>query len=303
VLGSQARWRAGAERLEEAEAVARGRSDLRQLGEAVTLRSLLAGFRGALAESLAAAEEVVRIGTVRADKQLRNWGENLSVHALVRLGRAGEATRIVARMVAYHAAEQVGDAEKIFDLGGFALHRLALGELDEALELAVRVGEAIRKERFLPYFLKTGLDATCEVLLALLARAEPTGSSYRQLRADCREMVKRLKGFAALYPMARPRALIYQGRLAWSLGRRKRALARWNQALGLARALEMPYDAGRAHLELGRHLDAGEEIAGNDRGGHMKRGTELLQAAEALLELDWLEQRTARARAGSEIVR
>jgi eukaryotic-like serine/threonine-protein kinase len=290
VFGSQALWETGIKRVDESSVIARSRSDLRQLGETVTTGALLFGFRGDFNRSLASAEEVIQIGISRGDNQLRHWGRNLSVHALVRLGRAREANGIVRQMGDFHAAQEVGEAEKIFDFGGFSLYRLALGELAESRRQASLVLEAIRKERFLPYFLKTGLDATCDVLLTLLERSSDAKADTDGLRADAREMVRRLEKFAVLYPMARPRALVFRGLLSWHGGDRTRAVSLWAKALELATSFGMPYDAGRAHLEIGRHLEAGRQVAGADRTGHLAAAGRLLRSVSAALELRRLDE-------------
>jgi serine/threonine protein kinase len=289
-LGSQASWRVANERVAEAEALARSRSDLRQLGETVTMRALLTGFRGDFDRSLAGAEEVLALGASRGDVQLVNWGRNLSVHALTRLGRAREANTIVQQMKEDHASRVVGEAEKIFDLSGFSLQRLALGELAEARQQAAAVLAAVRKERFLPYFLKTALDAACEVLLTLLERADSASGEAARLRAETSEMVMRLQKFSALYAMARPRALIYRGQLSWIRGDKDQAFSSWERALVLARSSDMPSDLGRAHVEIARHLEAGPQVAGADRDGHRSNAIELLQKAGASFELQRAEE-------------
>ena len=77
---------------------------------------------------------------------MRQWGRNQSVHALCRLGRAREALPLVRALAESHKAEHVGEAEKIFDLGGFALTHLALGEMEQAHQRAVQVLEMIRRQ-------------------------------------------------------------------------------------------------------------------------------------------------------------
>ena len=184
----------------------------------------------------------------------------------------------------------LGEAEKIFDFGGFALHRLALGELAEARQQASLVLAAVRKERFLPYFLKTGLDATCEVLLTLLERADAASPDSDRLRSETREMVTRLRKFSSLYAMARPRALIYQGQLSWLQGDRQRALSIWEKALVIARSSDVPCDVGRAHVEIGRHLDPGNIVAGSNREAHLATAIRLLRATGAAWELQRVEE-------------
>jgi serine/threonine protein kinase len=288
--GSQTLWQVGIDRVAEAETIARSRSDLRQLGETLTIGALLYGFRGDYAASLARGEEVIQIGTSRGDNQLRHWGRNLVAHALVRAGRTREASPIVRQMIQFHATEEVGEAEKIFDLGTFALYHLSLGELPEARQYSTLVLEAVRKERFLPYFLKTGLDGTCDVLAALLERSGGDKADAPGLRADAREMVARLEKFAGLYAIARPRSLIYRGLLAWHAGDQTRAFALWTKAQALATSFGLPCDAGRAHFEIGRHLENGRQVSGADRGGHLAAARELLRSVGAALELRRMEE-------------
>jgi hypothetical protein len=106
VHATAASWDGGRKRIREAETIARGRADLRQLGETLTTLALLEGYRGDFAGSLAAAEEVTTIGGARGDGQLVQWGRNLAVHALARLGRAGEGAAIMRQMAEYHATSR-----------------------------------------------------------------------------------------------------------------------------------------------------------------------------------------------------
>ena len=118
---TQADWDTGLRSLAEATAMTRQRQDLRQLGEALTTSALLCGYRGDFRRALAEAEEVVAVGVARGDEQLRHWGRNLTVHALARLGRSRESLPIVRAMEQYQRSHQLGEAERIFDFGGFAL--------------------------------------------------------------------------------------------------------------------------------------------------------------------------------------
>jgi hypothetical protein len=52
-----------------------------------------------------------------------------------------------------------------------------------------------------------------------------------------------LRRFARIYPIARPRAALYQGDLETSLGRTARAAKLWRQVLANALHLDMPADA------------------------------------------------------------
>jgi serine/threonine protein kinase/tetratricopeptide (TPR) repeat protein len=279
-------WQEGRARIGEADAIARRVGDLRQLGETLTTMALLDGYKGDFARSLASAEEVIQIGDARGDRQLRHWGRNLAVHALARMGRTREAIAIIRQMMEYHANAQLGEAEKIFDLGGFALIQLSSADLVAAQTSASQALDALRKARFLPYFLKTALDGTCEVLLALLEESVQASRAERsRLRNQAREIVRRLRKFAGLYIAARPRALIYEGMLHHQSGAPKAAFGAWEKALVLARRLQMQVDEGRAHFELGRHLPAGQALVGLTGPAHVSRGLGLLRSAGAAWDL------------------
>jgi serine/threonine protein kinase/tetratricopeptide (TPR) repeat protein len=269
LLMTMPEWHTGMERVEEADGKARARGDMRQLGETVTSLGLLTGFRGDFARSLAAGEETVKIGLRRGDEQLCHWGRNLSVHALARLGRGQEALALIRVLAHSHQTQSVGEGEKIFDLGGFALTHLVLGELEEALRNANRVREMIRTQPFLPYFLKGGVEGMCEVYAAVLERADADGPGYRKLLAEGREAITRLEKFSKFYAVARPRAGIHTGQLLWREGHTQKALLAWARALALAESYGMDYDAARARLEIGRHLEEGRVEAGADRHGHL----------------------------------
>jgi hypothetical protein len=166
------------------------------------------------------------------------------------------------------------------------LTQLALGKPAQAQTSASQVVAAIRKERFLPYFLKTGLDATCEVLVSLIELPGAAGGADgARLRAEAREIVGRLDKFGALYAAAKPRSLIYRGQLRWLLGAKKRAFAAWAAALALAEKLDLPCDAGRAHFEIGRRLERGKHLAKLSAEEHVSAAANLWRSAGATWEL------------------
>ena len=72
--------------------------------------------------------------------------------------------------------------------------------------------------------------------------------------------------------------------LTWpptTLARRRQAMAAWTTSLKTAERLAMPYERGRAHYELGRHLPPGRP----GRGAHLRRACELFAATGAFYEL------------------
>ena len=57
----------------------------------------------------------------------------------------------------------------------------------------------------------------------------------------------------------------------------------WQEAIKVATELRTPYELGRAHFEIGRHLPQGEPA----RQAHLQKALELFQQLSCGLELEW----------------
>jgi hypothetical protein len=64
--------------------------------------------------------------------------------------------------------------------------------------------------------------------------------------------------YARVFPIGRPRALLYRGLLAWLAGRPAPARRAWRDALAAADRLGMRYDQALALEMLGRHGEPGQ---------------------------------------------
>ena len=93
--------------------------------------------------------------------------------------------------------------------------------------------------------------------------------------------LKRLKSFAGVFPIGRPRLHVLMGRRHWLLGHRNDAFASWRRAVDLAQQLSMPFELALAELELGRHGNAAD-----DRDVHLQRALELFVALGAAPRAD-----------------
>jgi hypothetical protein len=69
--------------------------------------------------------------------------------------------------------------------------------------------------------------------------------------------------------------MVLQGLVEWLNGKPQSAHKVWRASLAAAEHMAMPYEAGRAHYEIGRHLP--------DDAPH--RGTHLTRASEIFSEL------------------
>jgi hypothetical protein len=65
-----------------------------------------------------------------------------------------------------------------------------------------------------------------------------------------------LRRYAFAFPIGRARLWLRRGDFAWLCGNTQRAANAWRKSLAAAENAAMPYEAGLAHLALGRRLPA-----------------------------------------------
>jgi len=82
---------------------------------------------------------------------------------------------------------------------------------------------------------------------------------------------KNLRKYVRVFPIGEPRALLYEGLHQWLSGKQDKALQTWEKSLAVAEKLNMRYDIGLAHLEIGRHLPLEE----SNRRKHLDAATDL----------------------------
>jgi tetratricopeptide (TPR) repeat protein len=136
----------------------------------------------------------------------------------------------------------------------------ALAAADEALRLT-----ADARPAFYGTFL--GYLGPADVHLQLWERGSHLQDHERTIEA-----LRRFKAFASVFPMARPRRMLLEGRLAWLRGNHAKALQSMRAGLATAERLDMPYEAALAHTELGRRLEASNP----ERTSHLQSAQDLL---------------------------
>lgn len=96
-----------------------------------------------------------------------------------------------------------------------------------------------------------GFVGVAEMLLDFVD-AEPDSKTDESLLADITQACKSLHIFAQVYPLARPRAWIYQARENWLKDKQKRAIRALQVAVTQAQQCNISYDEGVAYLTLAR---------------------------------------------------
>jgi predicted ATPase/DNA-binding SARP family transcriptional activator len=258
------------------------RTPLHRWADEVVLLNAVARYLTArYPEAAAGAAEAMASGRDRRDPIVHLWGLVILMETALRAdpddpalaGWAEEATRLLPDVARIDAAR--------FHTAMARLH-LAAGRPAEAWQ-ATRTADRLVGPG--PSFVQYALEAHAGIPEVCLALLEGEGGGVpgvdpAELRAAAAAGIRRLRRYARIFPMARPRALICLGWSRWLDGRQGAARRAWARAAREAERLRMPYELARAHDELGRHLAEGERSPlGLDRDGHLERALAGFHAA------------------------
>ncbi len=228
--------------------------DQRLLSEAKSCLSFGLTYQGRFAAAAArlAADHVWMVRT--GDAELLA-GEGVLL-AGVEL-RLGDGARALARC---REAQPMIDAAAVSHgiircYGVLALAELHAGSLDRSREAADRALAALEATRPVAYWTFDGLAAVAEAALSLW---ETSGSTADAERA--RKACKAARAYARVFPIGQPIALLWEGLHAQLEGDPGRARKLWERCIAEAEGLRMPYERGRALLEIGRHLAPGDPL-------------------------------------------
>ena len=181
--------------------------------------------------------------------------------------RLQEATELLARRGAR--------ADEILADGVLALACLRRHDEEQARLAAGRAARLIGQAQPGAVHIFEGYAGVAEVYLSLWEAGDHHAA--RPARQACAA----LRQYARAFPIARPRAWLWEGLSAHLSGHPRRALAAWEKSLAAAERLTMPCERGRAHYQIGRHLPA----AHPSRLVHLTRAGEIFADIGALHEL------------------
>jgi tetratricopeptide (TPR) repeat protein len=277
-----------------ANEIAREVGDLRMFEETGLECALIDLHTGRLEPALerfrVVYESTLRSGSV----QMRCDAMILQADTLLRLGRHGEALALCDEALTSfleHFDQLAMRTEWTAALCTQALARLRVNNPEGAYELASRALGLLVALQPVGYWIQQHMAGVAEVLLTLIETGwiNP-GGRRASLERQGRQAVGVVRRFAHRIPMGRPAALIWGGLLAWIAGHRRLAMRRWRRAIDAATRLRMPYEIGRAHLEIARHLSPDAPA----RLGHLDQAAAVFQRlgcpADLLrvqAELDW----------------
>ena len=118
------------------------------------------------------------------------------------------------------------------------LARWRQGDRQRALPLALRALDS-SAGRPTGHSTLEGCSAIVEVLFA--SSEDPHSAEARHLMGRC---LRILRHHQRVFPISRPRYLLWKGQRDWLLGKERSARARWREGLAAAEALGMGLDVG-----------------------------------------------------------
>jgi tetratricopeptide (TPR) repeat protein len=275
----ECRWDDAEAHLARALDTAKDVGDLRLWTECHSLMGAVAHYSGRFERGLRLYVDTHGLSRRSGNRQTECWALCGQADLLFRLGRPEDALALydeAVRKLDINAMQ----AEAISAFGMSALARLQTGDERGAHDAAERALSYIARATPVAYWTQQGMAATAEVLLTLAEQSQDV-PMRSQLLKEAATVCRRLREFGRRFPLGRPHANLWNGVLAWHQGRRRRALRLWQRAIDAADALRTPYERGRAHLEIGRHLDA----ESSRRRHHLDRALDVFEKLGAAADL------------------
>jgi tetratricopeptide (TPR) repeat protein len=193
------------------------------------------------------ASQATYDSSLRGDPQSGIWGLSGVAQALLSLGQAREALT-TGQGVEKLPSRNMGRPEKIFGLGVLAMALLRNGDARSARETALRAARSIAEGTPTAFYCINGYSNVAEVFLELWASGD--GTCAQAAHDSCREMDRS----ARVFPVHRPRALLYRALLEYQSNRPNRARKLWNQCIVAARQLRLSYEEALADVACAQFL-------------------------------------------------
>jgi tetratricopeptide (TPR) repeat protein len=257
--------------------------DLVTWGLASTILAVASTHRGCMADGVAYAQQMIRLGQDAGARNVWCWGEVEQGYAVRRQGLLQEA--MAHQQKAIELAEAIPDyLFRIIAGSELALCHLRQANWQAALvELEACQRVATEHHVIDPYGLVPTLNNLAEAYLFVVEHRDPSERATWMSKAKgaCRAALNQ----SPKYRTKMPKAMRLQGTCEWLSGKPANARRWWQRSLAAAERLDLRYDEGMIHLEMGQrlgepaHLEKAEAIfAEIGAAGDLARTRELLGA-------------------------
>ena len=197
---------------------------------------------------------------------------------LFQLGRFTEALDCLRRLPPLFSDKSVvfEESDQLVTYGLLAVTYLRLSDYDGALKAADQASDYAKKTTPDNYGFFWGFAGPVEVYLTLLERRY----ARDDVRKKARQALGRLKSFARVFPVAKPRSQAMTGLQFAVDGKKKSACRLWTECVKDAEEYRIPYDAALAHMYLGRDCVQTE----TQRNKHLAESMRLFEKIGAVYE-------------------
>ncbi|MBU8896652.1 serine/threonine-protein kinase PknK [Corallococcus sp. H22C18031201] len=276
-----ARWDDVEASLERAMTLVDSVGDFRLAEECRALRVVSLCYQGHFATGLPLLDWMEASARRRGAVQTQQWVPQIRAHCFVRLGRDAEVLSMLKPTLAW--TDQEGSAVDVVVVNAaFALACLHVGDLAGAREAAEKSLVRLAAGKPVAHFAQLGATAVAEVFLTLWEKSEGAPPAERAaLARGARSACKVMAAFAKVFPFSQSAASRWRATEQGLSGQPAKARAGWERAIREAQQLALPYDEGRACLELGRHLPETDGA----RRVQLNRAVELLSPLGAALDV------------------
>jgi class 3 adenylate cyclase/tetratricopeptide (TPR) repeat protein len=216
-------------------------------GDGATVLAMLGCFRADYGGAGRWADRILEAAGRSGNNLHMAWGLNIAGECDLRLGRFEEAA--VKLKESARALEGRKDrTEEIRIEGMLAALAVRSGRLEEASRHADAAEAVARETSAVTCSCLEGLAGVAEVRLAQAEAGPGIGQAVRAARFA----VAVLRKYARVFPIGRPRAALFEGRLQLLMQRGTRAVRSWQKGLNEAMRLQMPLEEALLHAALAR---------------------------------------------------
>ncbi len=257
-------WEAAQQALEQAISVFQRLEDRSHWCECMTFLGDVSYHQGQFARCAQIYVDLYHAALSSGNTQAQAWGFIGQAQSVLALGQTDQALRLAEKVVEPTVAQTTESMDLPSGIVAYAvlgLAHLQRGEQEAAQKAAE---EGLRLAKRVPpasIGVSEGYTSLPEVFLALWEKGNFASDAERQQVAlEAQQACAVLNRYARVFPIARPRAYLWQGLAHWLAGRSRRARRAWRCSLEAATRLHMPYEEALAHYEIGRHLPQGDPI-------------------------------------------
>ncbi|HEX7436623.1 MAG TPA: tetratricopeptide repeat protein, partial [Caldimonas sp.] len=290
---AQARWEECERHATEAEQIFARLGERRLRMVVIALLANAAELRGAFERASEFYSALLQMAEESGDPLSKCWATGGLAMIAIRQGRFDDGRAMAETAVAL--ARSIGEtAADLTSSGSLAICALETGDVERARALVAEGVELLAKMPRLAtaQHVLNGLDTFSEAILLLWERDAPVRGSadWKQRAGHAALATSRMNGYARVFAIGAPAAANRRALEHWLHNRREKAIAMWKHAIAEGERSRIPYETGKAHLELARHLPLGN----NERRVHA-------EAAAAIFERIGAPAGLTRARAAGHL--